>query len=134
MLGPEQGGQLEERLRLDSLSINAEAATPTSDKHKDSAATSSSADCLPPPEPQQPRESDCRVKRSGHAAPGKKSVIRPTTVPDHRLPEIKDKVSVFDGVQCAGIRSWKNLGLSKLQPNGVFVAQLKQPEAACSYR
>ena len=109
MLGPEQGRRLDQRLRLDTLAVNA------------SAAASVAADNTPPtpgdpttcsaqqPTPrqkglphqqqqqqqQQQRELDSCGSRNGSGnggEPGRKCISRPTSVPDHRLPEIRDKV------------------------------------------
>lgn len=101
MLGPEQGRQLEERLRLDSLSVNADAVAA---KPEDPGSSfSPPAKPLLPQEPQQQhhlrRESDgatdTRSSGGGGINPGKKSVTRPTSVPDHRLPEIRDQVCMY---------------------------------------
>lgn len=84
MLGRAQGKQLEDRLRLDELSVNAGAAAGPEDA--DSSVEST---------PSQGRPQQHGFEKGGfRAVPGNKRVSRPTSVPEHRLPEIRDKVCV----------------------------------------
>lgn len=88
-IGPMQGAQLEERLRLDSLTVNADACDATVP-----ADASSSPET--PAEAQEVQQQDGSHTTNAvggcQATPGRKCVSRPTSVPDHRLPEIRDKV------------------------------------------
>lgn len=125
MLGPVQGVQLEERLRLDSLSVNADAfasaaaeteASPT----PDDPTTFYSAQLAPRQEGQrQQREPGSARRNSNSAEPGRKCVSRPASVPDHRLPEIRDKVCMYirrDG-QARGAASVEDTGTTGRRGN-----------------
>ncbi|CAM9668875.1 unnamed protein product, partial [Hapterophycus canaliculatus] len=99
-LGPVQGVQLEERLRLDSLTVNADAFhAPVPGDDSSSAEKPAS-----PNELQQQAVSHATNAVGGfQAVPGRKCVSRPTSVPDHRLPEIRDKMPAFSTKRLPGL-------------------------------
>ncbi|CAM9515707.1 unnamed protein product [Ectocarpus fasciculatus] len=93
MLGPAQGKQLEDRLRLDALSVNADAAAGPEDA--DSSVES------PPSQARQQKHGF--EKGVLHVVPGNKRVSRPTSVPEHRLPEIRDKMPGYSTQRLPGL-------------------------------
>ncbi|CAM9433698.1 unnamed protein product [Scytosiphon promiscuus] len=89
-IGPAQGAQLEEKLRLDSLTVNADAFAAAA------PGDASPSEEMPAPsaELEQQAESQTTTAVGGfQAIPGRRCISRPTSVPDHRLPEIKDNAS-----------------------------------------
>lgn len=117
-LGPAQGRQLEERLRLDTLAVNADAvapvatdSAPTPDDHTTSSAQPESRREGHP----QRCEQDNATRNSINSADrGRKCISRPTSVPDHRLPEIRDKVRV---PKLRLLR--KEMNIQKLETRGI---------------
>eukprot|EP00752_Nemacystus_decipiens_P018201 g16330.t1 len=111
MLGPEQGRQLDKRLRLDTLAVNANAdasvAAADITHTADGDATTCSAQPTECHEGKKERqcEPDNIPSRNGSssAEPGRKCISRPACVPDHRLPEIRDKVPGYTTRRLEGL-------------------------------
>lgn len=102
MLGPEQGRQLDERLRLDTLAVNASAGASLAADNAPMPDDPTTRSAQPTPQQegqqqqqQQQRELDNASRNGSGGEPGRKCISRPTSVPDHRLPEIRDKVRTY---------------------------------------